>query len=91
MFEHIRDRGVPLVFIDRSLEINGLSRVVVDDRKGAFIATEDAIKAGHTRIAHLMNPSISYIDQPTQEIGLRAVELIINNISRNDQSLSQLV
>jgi LacI family transcriptional regulator len=52
-FEKILSRGVPLVFVDRVLDIKGTSHVTVDDRGGAFKAVEQAIKVGYTKIAHL--------------------------------------
>ncbi len=52
IFEKVLDRGVPLVFMDRVMEIKGTSHVTVDDRGGAFNATEQAIKNGYRRIAH---------------------------------------
>lgn len=53
IFEKVLNRNVPLVFMDRVLEIEGTSQVTVDDRGGAFKAIELAIKNGYTKIAHL--------------------------------------
>ncbi len=53
IFEKALNRGVPIVFMDRVLEIKGTSQVTVDDRGGAFKAVETAIKNGYTKIAHL--------------------------------------
>ncbi len=53
IFERVINSGVPLIFMDRILEIPGTSSVTVDDREGTFHAIEHAIKLGYTKIAHL--------------------------------------
>jgi LacI family transcriptional regulator len=53
IFEKIRRMQVPLVFVDRVMDIPGASTIVVDDNGGAFQATEAAIKKGYTKIAHI--------------------------------------
>lgn len=49
----IRDRGVPLVFFDRTTDSLNIPSVVIDDYKGAYYATEHLIKQGYQRIAHI--------------------------------------
>ena len=49
----IRRRNIPLVFFDRSKDSLNIPSVVIDDFKGAFIATEHLIKQGYKRIAHI--------------------------------------
>lgn len=51
--EKARDLSVPVVFMDRVLEIPGTSKVTVDDRGGASNAIELAIQAGYKKIGHL--------------------------------------
>jgi LacI family transcriptional regulator len=53
IFEKVKRVGIPLVFMDRVLEIDGTSKVTVDDKGGAFNAIEMAINNGYTKIAHL--------------------------------------
>ncbi len=53
IFEKVLNRNVPLVFMDRVLEMKGTSQVTVDDKTGAFKATEQAILNGYKKIAHL--------------------------------------
>lgn len=53
VFEKVLSRKIPLVFIDRVLYMEGASHVTVNDRDGAFKATEQAIRNGYTKIAHL--------------------------------------
>ena len=52
IFKTVKDRGVPIVFIDRIPQIPDIDTVFVDDRGGAFKAVEQAIKLGYRRIAH---------------------------------------
>lgn len=49
----IKNRGIPLVFFDRSKDSLNIPAVVVDDFKGAYIATEHLIKQGYKSIAHI--------------------------------------
>lgn len=52
-FESAQKQGVPIVFFDRVCENIEASKVVVDDYKGAFNATQHLIDCGYRRIAHL--------------------------------------
>lgn len=52
IFETVKRRGVPLVFMDRVPEIGGVNTVAVDDYTGAYKAIEHAINIGYTRIGH---------------------------------------
>jgi LacI family transcriptional regulator len=52
VFRNIREMGIPLTFMDRSLDVEGCNQVVADDRGGAFAATEQAINIGYRKIAH---------------------------------------
>ncbi len=52
IFENVISRSVPIVFIDRIPNMNGINKVYVSDRSGAFQAVEHAIKIGYTKIGH---------------------------------------
>jgi DNA-binding LacI/PurR family transcriptional regulator len=55
-FSHIQslhDRGFPIVFFDRAVESINTHKVIVDNTKGAFDATEHLIKTGYIHIANL--------------------------------------
>lgn len=54
--QEIKKRGVPMVFFDRANDDLGIDSVVIDDYKGAFIATEHLIQQGYSRIAHISGP-----------------------------------
>ena len=53
IFNSVKKMGIPLVFVDRVLNIPGFSSVSVDDRGGAFKVVEHAIKVGYRNIGHL--------------------------------------
>lgn len=55
-FEQIKKRGVPIVFFDRANDDLGIDSVVIDDYKGAYMATEHLISKGYKRIAHIAGP-----------------------------------
>ncbi|MEO6456231.1 MAG: LacI family DNA-binding transcriptional regulator [Ginsengibacter sp.] len=48
-----RNRGIPLVLFDRANADCGIPSVVIDDFKGAFMATEHLIQQGYKRIAYV--------------------------------------
>lgn len=52
IFETVRKRDIPLVFIDRIPQIQNINTVSVDDRGGAYKAISHAIKLGYRNIGH---------------------------------------
>lgn len=54
-FEHLRDKGFPIVFFDRIPDRIDTFKVASDGRQGAYEATKHLIMAGKKRIAHLAN------------------------------------
>ncbi|MBV9960941.1 MAG: LacI family DNA-binding transcriptional regulator [Parafilimonas sp.] len=55
-YEELKTKKIPIVFFDRAEDSAGISSVVIDDYKGAFIATEHLIKNDYKRIAHASGP-----------------------------------
>lgn len=58
-YKHINDvldRDIPLVLFDKTAKLINCSKVIIDDRKAAFIATEHLIKSGCKHIAHFRGP-----------------------------------
>lgn len=53
IFEKVVSRDVPLVFMDRVIQVEGTSQVTVDDKGGAIKAIELAVANGYTKIAHI--------------------------------------
>ncbi len=56
-FEQIKKRGIPIVFFDRANDDLGIDSVVIDDYKGARLATAHLISKGYKRIAHIAGPT----------------------------------
>ncbi|MEP7141520.1 MAG: LacI family DNA-binding transcriptional regulator [Ferruginibacter sp.] len=55
-FLDVKARNIPLVLFDRANDDLGIPSVVIDDYKGAFLATEHLISQGYKRIAHITGP-----------------------------------
>jgi LacI family transcriptional regulator len=53
IFQRVKEMGIPITFMDRIVNLEGFNSVVADDYMGAFLATEQAIKAGYKKIGHL--------------------------------------
>ncbi len=56
-FDIATQRGIPVVFFDRTPDAPDVSRVVVDDEAGARSLVEHMITQGYKRIAHIGGPS----------------------------------
>jgi LacI family transcriptional regulator len=54
-YKYLHNKGFPIVFFDRVAVDIDTHRVIVDNFKGTFEATELLIRAGFTKIAHLTN------------------------------------
>jgi LacI family transcriptional regulator len=54
-FLKVKERGLPLIFFDRSNDELEVSHVVIDDYIGGYKATEHLIQQGCKRIAHFTN------------------------------------
>ncbi|MFN8269612.1 MAG: LacI family DNA-binding transcriptional regulator [Chitinophagaceae bacterium] len=55
-YAELKKRNVPLVFFDRINDDIETPSVMIDDYKGAFIATEHLIKKGYKNIGHVSGP-----------------------------------
>ncbi|MEO7766624.1 MAG: LacI family DNA-binding transcriptional regulator, partial [Ferruginibacter sp.] len=55
-FQELQKRHIPLVFFDRTNDEMKVPAVVVNDYKGAFLATEHLINNGYKTIAHVSGP-----------------------------------
>ncbi|MFZ6011597.1 MAG: LacI family DNA-binding transcriptional regulator, partial [Bacteroidota bacterium] len=54
-FQKVKERGIPLILFDRSIDELEVSHIVIDDFLGAYKATEHLIQQGCKRIAHFTN------------------------------------
>lgn len=52
-FKSLHEKGLPIVFFDRIAEEIDTHKVIVDNYKGAYEATDSLIKSGFKKIAHL--------------------------------------
>src|SRR5690606_27080025 len=57
--EMLKDRGVPMVFVDRVGDDRDVWSVVVDDFEGGRLAIRHLLERGHRRIAFLGHPQRS--------------------------------
>jgi len=55
-FINVKNLGIPIVFFDRANTEIGIHSVIINDYKGAFIATQHLIDKGYKRIAHISGP-----------------------------------
>lgn len=56
-FLDVKNKGIPIVFFDRNNDQLGIPSVIVDDFKGAYLATTHLIEQGYTSIAHISGPT----------------------------------
>ncbi len=57
IYKDLIDKGIPLVFIDRTVENIPASQVKIDDYMKAFFMVEHLIRLGKKQIVHLAGPS----------------------------------
>jgi LacI family transcriptional regulator len=62
-FIDLKKRGVPLVLFDRIDDAINTPCVVIDDYKGAYMATEHLVKQGYKHIAHIAGQKHVFIWQ----------------------------
>ena len=81
-FKNLHDKGFPIVFFDRITDGIETHKVVADNYKGGYDATQHLIDAGYKKIAHLTSASHLSISKERLE-GYKAA-LIDNNIPVNE-------
>lgn len=62
-FEQLEKEGIPVVFFDRVFNNYGTSKVIIDDMRAAYEATEHLIKTGRKKIAYFGGNAALYITQ----------------------------
>lgn len=72
-FRKITESGIPLVFFDRVCDELETDRVIVDDEKGAYEATNYLIKTGCKNIIHLSGPQNLLIGRNRKNGYIRAL------------------
>lgn len=53
LYEDLRRRGIPLLFINTHYPDSDIPYISLDDRKGGYIATKHLIEMGHEKIAYI--------------------------------------
>ncbi len=81
-FKNLHEKGFPIVFFDRITEEIETFKVVVDNYKGAYDATQHLIDSGYSRIAHVTSSSHLSITKERLE-GYKAA-LADNGIALNE-------
>jgi len=56
----LTEENIPIVLLDRNLKNEEISNVLIDNQKGAYLATEHLIKLNHKKIAFISGPEDSY-------------------------------
>ncbi len=76
-FDHLamlQDNGIPLVFYDRLCTVIDTDAVIIDDFKGAYMATEHLISVGCHNIVHFAAPENILIGKLRREGYCKALE-----------------
>lgn len=56
-YRQVMERGIPIVFFDRTVESGSVSQVRLDDCIMSLFMVEKLIRSGHRRIVHIPGPS----------------------------------
>lgn len=72
----IKSINIPVVMIERVMDIYEVSKVLVDSEEGSYIAANRLYQEGHTKIAYLGVEQIHKVDQERYVGYLRAMERI---------------
>ena len=81
-FKKLHDKGFPIVFFDRITDEIETHKVVADNYKGAYNATQHLINAGYKKIAHLS--SASHLSISKERLNGYKAALTDNNITVNE-------
>ena len=74
LFENFKSVGIPVMCIVREPQTQSLNCVSINNKDGAFKATNFLIKKGHKRVAHIMGPQTLQISQLRYEGYVQALE-----------------
>ncbi len=86
-FVEAKEKNIPLVFFDRANDDIGIPSVVIDDYRGAFLATDHLIKQGYKRIAHVAGPQNIKVFRDRLEGYSNALQA--NNMQKNTRYIYQ--
>lgn len=83
--KNLHDRGFPIVFFDRIVDEMQTHKVIVDNFKGAYDATEHLIKSGYKNIAALAGSE--YLSITKERLGGYRKALEDNGLSYNEENI----
>jgi LacI family transcriptional regulator len=84
-FKKLHDKGFPIVFFDRITDEIETHKVVADNYKGAYDATQHLIDRGYKKIAHLS--SASHLSISKERLDGYKAALADNKIQLNEQHI----
>jgi LacI family transcriptional regulator len=84
-FKNLHDKGFPIVFFDRITDDIETHKVVADNYKGAYDATQHLIDRGYKKIAHLS--SASHLSISKERLDGYKAALTDNKIPINEQHI----
>jgi len=73
-FQELINNGIPLVMFDRVVDEINCSKVIADDKGGAFLATNQLIKNGCTRVALITTPDYVTVGHERKEGYIKALD-----------------
>ena len=73
-YKELLENSIPLVCFDRAVPELNTDKVIIDDVKGAFLATEHLIQKGCKKIIHLSAPMRLLIGQRRKEGYIKALQ-----------------
>lgn len=87
-FKELINNGIPLVMFDRVVDEIECNKVIADDKGGAFLATEQLIQNGCSKIALLTTPDYVTVGNERKEGYLKALN--DHNITVNEDLIVQV-
>jgi LacI family transcriptional regulator len=87
-FNELISNGIPLVMFDRVVNQIDCNKVIADDKGGAFLATEQLIKNGCSKIALLTTPDYVTVGHERKEGYIKALH--DNNIPVSQDLIIQI-
>ena len=87
-FNELINNGIPLVMFDRVVDEIECNKVVADDKGGAFLATEQLLQNGCSKVALLTTPDYVTVGHDRKEGYLKA--LSENNIHINNDLIIEI-
>lgn len=85
VIQRILDQQIPIIMVERPLDIYGVDKILIDDIEGSTIAAKKLMEAGHSRLAYIGTQDGSQVGENRFAGFLRALEQ--NGLELSDRSL----